>query len=446
MTSSDLFSRLFRDDEVAALFADERFIDCAVKVETALATVQGKLGVIPPEATKKIIKGKLAFKADMEKLQRGVDHAGIPMIELVRQLREQVGKDAGSFVHWGATSQDIMDTALVLQIREALSILEGNLQRLIQSLARLADQHRTTLMAGRTHSQHALPIPFGLKIAGWMAPLLRHRDRLAEIKPRLLVLQFGGAAGTLASLGESGFRVQEALAQELKLSLPLTPWHTQRDSLAELAGWLSLVTGSLAKMAQDVILMAQSEVGELRESADASRGGSSTMPQKSNPMSSEVIIAAARTNASLLSALHHSMIQEHERATHGWQMEWLNLPRMVLLTAAALNKALFLGENLIVDTKRMQANVKASHGLMLAEALNFALTPTMGRVKARQLVQAACEVARDEKRHLVDVVRERTSADIDWDFLKDEAAYFGSSELFIDRVLQDAARRAVRKL
>ena len=440
MTSSDLFSRLFRDDEVAALFADERFIDCAVEVETALATVQGKLGVIPPEAAKKIIKGKLAFKADMEKLQRGVDHAGIPMIELVRQLREQVGEDAGSFVHWGATSQDIMDTALVLQIREALRLLEGNLQRLIQSLARLADQHRTTLMAGRTHSQQALPIPFGLKIAGWMAPLLRHRDRLAEIRPRLLVLQFGGAAGTLASLKESGFRVQEALAQELKLGLPLTPWHTQRDSLAELAGWLSLVTASLAKMAQDVILMAQSEVGELRESADASRGGSSTMPQKSNPMSCEVIIAAARTNASLLSALHHSMIQEHERATHGWQMEWLNLPRMVLLTAAALNKALFLGENLIVDTKRMQANVKASHGLMLAEALNFALTPTMGRVKARQLVQAACEVARDEKRHLVDVVRERTSADIDWDFLKDEAAYFGSSELFIARVLQDAAR------
>jgi 3-carboxy-cis,cis-muconate cycloisomerase len=260
------------------------------------------------------------------------------------------------------------------------------------------------------------------------------------MKPRLLVVQFGGAVGTLASLGERGVAVQAALADELGLTVPLMPWHTQRDTLAELAGWLSLVSGSLAKMGQDIILMAQSEVGELRESADGSRGGSSTMPQKSNPIVSELIIAAHRTNASLVAAMHQALVQEHERATHGWQVEWLNLPQMFALTGAALNKALFLSANLVVNAVRMQENVAASNGLMLAEAVSFALAPHLGRTTAKQIVQTAVQVAIEQNRHLVDVVREQIEAPIDWQTLKDESAYFGSAAIFIDRVLTEAEK------
>jgi 3-carboxy-cis,cis-muconate cycloisomerase len=293
-------------------------------------------------------------------------------------------------------------------------------------------------MAGRTHSQQALPIPFGLKAAGWLAPLLRHRQRLDELKPRLLVVQLGGAAGTLASMGTEGLVVQEAMAAELGLAAPLMPWHTQRDNLVELAGWLSLVSGSLAKMAQDIILLAQSEVSEVSESADRARGGSSTMPQKSNPIVSELIIAAARTNSSLLAAMHQALIQEHERATHGWQLEWLTLPQMVSLTTAALNKARFLSKNLAVDAARMRLNMAASNGLMLAEAVSFALAAHMDRARAKAVIAGAVQVVLAEGRHLVDVVREQTEVSLDWTALKDESAYLGVSAMLIDRVLAEA--------
>jgi 3-carboxy-cis,cis-muconate cycloisomerase len=293
-------------------------------------------------------------------------------------------------------------------------------------------------MAGRTHSQQALPIPFGLKVAGWLAPLLRHRRRLAEIKGRLLAVQFGGAAGTLASLDEWGVKVQEALALELQLAVLPMPWHTQRDNLAEAAGWLSLVSGSLAKMGQDIILLAQTEVGEVRESSDPARGGSSTMPQKSNPIISELIVAAARTNASLLASMHQALVQEHERATHGWQVEWLTLPQMFALTSAALRKALFLSENLVVDEARMSQNVSSSNGLMLGERLTFALSQSMSRVEAKKLVAEASRLALEQDRHLIDVVREKSNAPLDWQALRDESTYFGSAQTFIERVVREA--------
>jgi 3-carboxy-cis,cis-muconate cycloisomerase len=244
----------------------------------------------------------------------------------------------------------------------------------------------------------------------------------------------------LAALGDSGTAVQDALAAELTLAVPPLPWHTQRDNLAEFAGWLSLVSGSLAKMAQDIILLAQSEVGEVQESGDSSRGGPSTMPQKQNPITSELIIAAARTNASLLASMHQALIQEHERATHGWQVEWLNLPQMVALTSAALAKAEFLSQHLAVDVGQMRQNVDASHGLMLAEAISFALSETMSRTEAKKLVADACQVVLEEQRHLVDVVREKTDAPIDWEALKDESAYLGSTDAFIERVLDEVEK------
>jgi 3-carboxy-cis,cis-muconate cycloisomerase len=434
---SSLFSPLFNDAEISERFSDVQFVRAMLEVESALATVQGRLGVIPAEAAAQIVDVAAGLELDFERLRSGVEKSGVPVIELVRQLREQVGGGAADYVHWGATSQDIFDTARCLQIRAVLTILESRLGSLIQNLSRLADRHRHTLMAGRTHSQQALPITFGFKVAGWLAPLLRHRERLAEMRPRVLVVQFGGAVGTLAALGESGRQVQEALAVDLHLDLPLIPWHTQRDNMAELASWLSLVSGSLAKMAQDIILLAQSEVGELRESGDASRGGSSSMPQKNNPVVSELIITAARINASLLSSMHQAQVQEHERGTHGWQMEWLVLPQMFNLTAAALNKALFLSQNLVVDEERMRENVAASNGLMLAEAVSYALARTsMSKADANKLTEEASQVVKQEGRHLIDVIRERTDAPVDWKALREESAYLGSTDAFIDRVLQ----------
>jgi 3-carboxy-cis,cis-muconate cycloisomerase len=440
MMNSQLFSPLFSDPDIEPPLSDEQFIAHMLTVEGALAKAEGSLGIIPSDAADRILAALPTFKPDWSRLLKGVELSGVPTIELVRQLREHVGGEAASYVHWGATTQDIMDTALVLQLRAILDVVDGKLVRLIHHLAGLADQHRHTLMAGRTHSQQALPITFGLKVAGWLSPLLRHRTRLAELKPRLLVLQFGGGVGTLASLDDAGLRVQEELAKELELAVPVMPWHTQRDNVVEVAGWLSLVTGSLGKIGQDIILMAQSEVDELRESDDPARGGSSTMPQKSNPVISEVLIAAARTNAALLSAMHQALVQEHERATGGWQIEWLNLPQMLMLTGAALEKGIFLSQHLVVNGEQMRANVAASHGLMLAEALDLALAPIIGRSEAKKLVKTAAQTALNDNRHLVDVVREQTNITLDWDRLRDEANYLGVSDSFIEQVLNEVDR------
>jgi len=437
---SSLFSPLFSDAEIAEQFSDTQFVHMMLDVESALAKVQGMLGVIPAEAADQIVDFAGRLDVDFDQLRSGVEKSGVPVIELVRQFREQVGGKAADYVHWGATSQDIFDTARNLQIRAALTILESRLESVIRNLAQLADRHRHTLMAGRTHSQQALPITFGLKVAGWLSPLLRHRTRLTEMRPRILVVQYGGAVGTLASLGEAGIQVQEALAAELKLNVPAVPWHTQRDNMAELASWLSLLTGSLAKMAQDIILLAQSEVGELRESNDASRGGSSTLPQKNNPIISELVITAARTNASLLASMHQAQIQEHERGTHGWQMEWLILPQMFIFTALALSKALFLSQNLVVDEARMRENVVASNGLMLAEAVSYALSQTsMSKTDASRLVKEASRVVMQEGRHLIDVIKKMTDAPVGWETLREESAYLGSTDTFINRVLQAVA-------
>ena len=429
------------DGELAAIFSEARYVAEMVAVEAALATVEARLGVIPAESGKVIVERAASFRPDLGVIRSRLADDGVPVIELVRQLRQHVGGAAADDVHFGATTQDVMDTALVLQMRAALAAVERMLDRAIDNLAAMARRYREAVMPGRTHSQQAVPIPFGLKAAGWLAPLLRHRARLTEIRPRVLAVQLGGAAGTLEPLGERGVEVAGALAAELSLSAPSLPWHTQRDTLAEVAGWLSLVSGSLAKMAQDVILLAQTEVGEVRETAEEGRGGSSTMPQKVNPITSEQIIAAARTNAALLSAMHQALIQEHERATSGWQMEWWTLPQMFELTASALRKAEFLSAHLDVDEARMRHNVDASNGLMLAETVTFALSKAMSRKAAKALVTAACRTARTENRHLVDVVREQTDAPLNWDVLKDEAAHFGSAQAFIDRVLAEARSR-----
>ncbi len=437
---SQLYGSMFADPAVTKIFEDAFHVKTMLEVEAALARAQGKLGIIPLEAAKAINTATQTLEVDFEHLKVGIENDGFPVIELVRQLREHLAHDeAANFVHFGATTQDILDTARVLQLRVALELMVQNLERLIVGFARLARQHQHTLMAGRTHTQQALPITFGFKVASWLAPLIRHHERWQELEPRLMVVQFGGAVGTLAALGNRGFDVLSSLATELALNLPLMPWHTQRDNMAELAGWLAMLTGSLGKIAQDVLLLAQSEIAELRESSDISRGGSSTMPQKSNPIVSEFILTAARMNTNLLSAVHQAMLHEHERGTHGMQLEWLTLGQMIGLTSGALQKTVFLSENLVVNEAKMLENIKASNGLMLSEALSFALIAHMSKTQAKKLSTQITREAIASNRHLIDVAKEQVSAKMDWDALT-EANHLGSSDVFVSRVLSAAER------
>jgi 3-carboxy-cis,cis-muconate cycloisomerase len=444
---SKIFGPLFTDSEVAKIFDDEAFLRAMLAVEAALARVEARLGVIPSAAGDQISKiaGSAAF--DPQQIGQGILRDGVPVIGLVKALRAAVGREAAPYVHWGATTQDIVDTATVLQIRSVLGIMENRLATIIDGLAGLAVRYRATVMAGRTHGQQALPISFGFKAAGWLAPLVRHRNRLAVQRSGLLQVQFGGAAGTLAALGDNGLTVMQALAQELDLSEPLMPWHSQRDTMAEFAGWLSMLAASLAKMAQDIILLAQNEVGEVAESGEADRGGSSSMPQKHNPIVSELIIAAARTNASLLSAMHQAMIQEHERATHGWQVEWLTLSQMIGLTGGALKNALFLATNLKVNEDVMRDNIARSNDLVLAEAAVQTLSGEISRTAAQALVKKACGVAAAENRPLIEVVKQQFGEmapqnKIDWETLAKPENYLGQTQRFIDRVLEQVKQQS----
>jgi len=443
---SAIFGSLFSDQEISALLGDDAFVRSLVEVEVALARAEAWIGVIPAAAAEQIAAVKVA-SIDVAALAAGTGRSGFPIIALVKELQKQVGAEAAPFVHWGATTQDIMDTACVLQLRTVAELFKTRLGEIIRSLSALCSTHRKTILAGRTHSQQALPITFGLKAAAWLAPLLRHSQRLDEILPRLLVIQFGGAAGTLAALGDKGLAVAQGLADELKLGVPMMPWHAQRDSVVEFGGWLSLVTGSLGKLAQDVILLSQTEIGEVGESAEKDRGGSSTMPQKTNPITSELIVAAARMNASLLSALHNAQIQEQERATHGWQLEWLSLPQMIALTGGALRHARYLAKNLQVDIQAMRANIARADDVILAEAAVFALAAAMPRQKAEELVKKACAAAVAEHKPLIEVVQRLAAGQtgdtrIDWPALARPENYLGESERMIDRVLESAKKNA----
>ncbi len=442
---SAIFAPLFEDPEIARLLTDHAYVRALVQTEAALARVEGRFDIIPVSAAEEISKKGVVEAIDFPSLGKGTARSGFPVVALIEELRKAVGPRAAPYVHWGATTQDIMDTAFVLQIRAVLAVLRERVVQLSRLLTELCAKYRTAVMAARTHGQQALPVSFGLKVASWLAPILRHYERMEELSSRLLVVQFGGAAGTMAALGDKGIAVMNALAEELELSAPLMPWHTQRDSLAEFAGWLSMVTGSLGKMAQDIILLAQTEVAEVAESAEQGRGGSSTMPQKTNPITSELVLAAARANASLLSAVHHAQIQEQERATHAWQLEWLVLPQMIVLAAGALKHALYLAQNLQVDEPRMRENIVRFNDLILAEAAVFALARHIPRSKAEHLVKQSCGIALFEKKPLMDIVRAQTAGllpdgTIDWQSLSEPANYLGETEKIIDRVLERARK------
>jgi 3-carboxy-cis,cis-muconate cycloisomerase len=438
--SSSIFAPAFSDSRAAELVSDEAFFRCLLEVEVALARSQALLGIIPDAAAAAIAAAAASLPFDAARLARGVLTDGVPIIALVAQLRGALDPAHASFVHLGATSQDIVDTATVLCVRRVLSLLDAGLCELMRRAGGLARAHRRSVMAARTHAQQALPQSFGLKVASWALPLARHRDRLFELDRRFGVVQLGGAAGTLGALGPHALGLADVLATQLGLDAPELPWHTQRDNIAELGSWLALYTGSLAKLAQDVILLCQSEVAELSEAAHGTRGKSSSMPQKNNPMRSEQILAAARVVSAQLPALTNALVQEHERGTHGWQVEWLCLSPMLLLCAgAAENTCQLLGE-LCVYPERMRENLLANHGLVLAEPAVSALSREIPRSEASALVGACAARAIGERRYLMDVVREEFCAQhpesrIDWASLATLESHLGQSDALIDRAL-----------
>jgi len=440
-----LLDLLFRWDPVANLFRDDNYLQTMLDFEAALAHAEASSGVIPSSAANAIAAKCRVELFDKQKLAEAAALAGNLAIPLVRQLKALVAaenKDAAGFVHWGATSQDAIDTASVLQLREALVLIYGDMQKLCDALSKMADQHRLTPVVARTWMQHAVPTTLGIKFAGWLDALGRHRERFRETQSRCLVLQFGGAAGTLAALGSQGGVVAKHLSAQLKLPLPPIPWHTHRDRLSEIATTLGLLTGSLGKMARDISLHMQTEIDELREPAEEGRGGSSTMPHKRNPVACAMVLAAAIRLPGLVATMLSAMLQEDERGLGGWHAEWETLPEIVCLTAGAMHHLTHVVPRLEIDVQRMRENLELTRGLIFAEAITAALGEKISRSQARELIDAASARAMKEKLHLRDVINDdqkiakQLSAD-QLDHLFDARNYTGTASDFIDRVLEN---------
>lgn len=439
---SILFRDAFGTPAMRAVFSDHALITRYVEVEVALAKAEARCGVIPQDAADEIAARSSVDALDFDRLREETDIVGYPILPLVHQLVEQCG-EAGRFVHWGATTQDIMDTAVVLQVRAGLAIVERDVKELRAILAGLARKHRDTPMAGRTHLQQALPVTFGYKVAIWLAMFDRHAERIEQLKPRALVGQFAGAAGTLASLGSKGLEVQAALCDELGLGQPVSTWHVARDGLAEVINLLALVTGSLGKIALDVMIMASTEFAELYEPFVTGRGASSTMPQKRNPISSELMLAASKAVRQHAGLMLDAMVQDFERATGPWHAEWVALPESFVLTAGALNQAKFALGGLVVDEAQMAKNLGLSRGLIVAEAVMMALAPHTGRQQAHDLVYAACRAVNDGGGTLAEeLAKDATVAGhfnrATIDRLTDPANYLGLAPDMVDRVLESS--------
>ena len=441
---SILFRDAFGTAAMREVFSDHALISRYIEVEIALAKAEARCGVIPQAAADAIAARTDVAALDFDALRQETDIVGYPILPLVHQIAQQCG-EAGRYVHWGATTQDIMDSALVLQLRAGLAIIDRDIAALRDILAGLSRRHRDTPMAGRTHLQQALPVTFGYKTAIWLSMFDRHAERLAQLKPRVLVGQFAGAAGTLASLGDKGFAVQQALCEELGLGVPVATWHVARDALAETVNFLALVTGSLGKIAFDIMIMASTEFGELYEPFVKGRGASSTMPQKRNPISSELMLAASKAVRQHAGLMLDAMVQDFERATGPWHAEWIAIPESFVLTAGALHQAKFALAGLVVDEQKMAANLGISRGLIVAEAVMMGLAPMIGRQDAHDVVYDACRLANENGLTLADALSAdpRVSARIDRatiDRLTSPETYLGLAPDMVDRVLA-ASRR-----
>jgi 3-carboxy-cis,cis-muconate cycloisomerase len=447
--SARLFERMFAGEKMLEVFSDRARLQAMLQFEAALARASARAGAIPANAVAAIESKCRDELFDTEKLGRDAALAGNPAIPLVKELTALVARSdpgAAQFVHYGATSQDVIDTGLVLQLRDALDLFEADLALFSSVLAALARKHKQTPLAGRTWLQHAVPITFGLKVAGWFSAIERHRGRLRENRPRVLVVQLGGAAGTLAAFGGKGLEVARGLGEDLKLGVPDLPWHAHRDRIAEAGSTIGLLTGTLGKIARDISLLMQTEIGEVFEPAAEGRGGSSTMPQKRNPVGAAPTLSAGLRVPALVSVLFAAMSQENERGIGNWQAEWETLPEICTLTAGALGHMMHVVEGLEIDTGRMARNLEATRGQILSESIVFALSGKIARAQAHELVAEACRQAAEQRRHLRDVllespqVRAHLSAE-DLARLFDPKNYLGLSEELVDRALAAASEK-----
>ncbi len=439
-----LFDPLFGSTAMGEVFSDAARIQRMLDFEAALARAEARCGVIPATAAPAIASKCRMDLIDTNALATATAVSLNPAIPLVKQLTALVAKDdpeAARFVHWGATSQDANDNGLVLQMLQAFEILESDLAVLCRGLTQLAQKHRSTPIAGRTLMQHALPMTFGVKVAAWLDAMNRHRERFADTKARVLVLQFGGAVGTLSALREKGLQVADAVATELNLGLPAMPWHTQRDRVAEAATTLGLCTGTLGKIARDIALHMQTEIAEVFEPTGEGRGGSSTMPHKRNPVTAAVVLSAAIRVPGLVSTMLSAMVQEDERGLGNWHAEWETLPEIFRLTAGALHQLATIVPQLEIDAARMRSNLDATKGLIFAEAVTLAVGKHIGKSSAHALVEAASRQARDSGTHLREVLAQNpavtehlTSAELDRLFAPEN--YLGVAEELVDRVIK----------
>jgi 3-carboxy-cis,cis-muconate cycloisomerase len=443
LAGSALYGPLFATATMRAVCADTARIQRMLDTEAALARAEAAVGVIPSGAAALISAACRAERYDAVALGEAATTAGNVVIPLVQALTAEVAKTdalAARYVHWGATSQDIIDTALVLELRAALDLLDVDLQSAVAGFVALAEKHRATPLAGRTWLQHAVPIPLGLKCAGYAGALRRAQVRLAELRAHALVLQFGGAAGTLAALGSAGLAVSERMGAELGLTVPEAPWHAQRDRLAEVAASLAVLVGSCGKIARDITLLMQTEIAEAFEPAAPGRGGSSTMPQKRNPVAATMALAAATIVPNLAATLFSAQVGEHERATGAWQAEWSTFPALLLVVSGAVRAIAEIAEGLDVDAERMRCNLDITHGQIMAEAVMMALAAKIGRQEAHHLIAAASRTAAAESRPLHDVLASNPKIAQHLDpaelsRLFDPLAYQGASQTFIDRLI-----------
>jgi 3-carboxy-cis,cis-muconate cycloisomerase len=440
---SPLLAPMLSSGAMRTVCDDATTLQHMLDFEAALARAEASASVIPMNAAAPIATACKASSFDLAALAEAATRSGNLAIPLVKTLTALVAKsdaEAARYVHWGATSQDVIDSAAMLTLRAAIDALLVDVDRAITGFARLARKHRDTPTVARTWLQHALPMPFGLKLAEYAAALHRSKLRLKRLRAEALALQFGGAAGTLAALGDKGLLVAERLAAELKLPLPDAPWHTHRDRIAEAASVLAIVAGTCGKIARDVSLMMQTDVGEAFEPSGAGRGGSSTMPHKRNPVAAASALAAATMAPNLAATIFAAQVQEHERSAGPWHAEWPTLPTLMLVTSGALAAIVDFAEGLEVDTARMRANLDATGGLIMAEAVAFALAEKIGKSEAHHLVETLSKKAVAEKKHLRDVLVEdpKVTAQLSADkvaTLLEPMTYQGASQALIDRLL-----------
>ena len=442
---NQLFDAYFTARDMREVFCDQGRVQAMLDFEAALARAEARVGLIPSSAVAPIAAACDAGLYDFAALGEAIATAGNSAIPLVKALGKQIASsdaEAERYVHLGATSQDVMDSGLVLQLRQALALIENQLAQLADSLATQAQRFAATPLAGRTWLQHATPVTLGMKIAGWLGAVTRSRQRLQQLKPRLLVLQFGGASGTLAALGAQALPIAEALAEELQLTLPEQPWHTQRDRIVEFGAVLGLIAGSLGKFGRDISLLMQTEAAEVFEPAAPGKGGSSTMPHKRNPVGAAVLIGAATRVPGLVSTLFSAMPQEHERSLGLWHAEWETLPEICCLVSGSLQQARLLADGLEVDAARMARNLELTQGLVLAEAVSIVLAQRVGRDTAHHLLEQCCKRAVAEQRHLRAVLADepQVTAELsgaELDDLLNPAHYLGQAQVWVERAVAE---------